>query len=248
MYEAAVFTAKKKEAATHGLKFKPLSAEARAIAGELPALNETQEDEAVVTNLGGDLEEEVHAGGGVQGTHIVQVGGVKHSPYSVTKRTTGGIDLPGGATSKGTGEKKPASSAQGDSKGAAAEQVEDAAGADGVAAKAGTAPMRGKVPVFQPTPSTGMKRPDGAPAPSLDIGRRDQLGYGRSTPTDHAKPAYSPQQTEDKARLPTAELTGMHVKYKTTVQQPLPVGIIRPAEAVDLGPSTVNCIRGALGA
>ena len=57
----------------------------------------------------------------------------------------------------------------------------------------------------------GMKRPGGAPAPRLDVNTRDESWYGRNTPTDHAKHAYSTQQTEDKARRITAELTGMHV-------------------------------------
>ena len=86
-----------------------------------------------------------------------------------------------------------------------------------MATKAGAAPARGKVLVFQPTPSTGMKRPDGALAPKPDIGKRDQSGYGRNTPTDQAKHAYSTQQ-EDKARRLTAERTGMHVKYKATLR------------------------------
>ena len=54
MYEAAVFTANKTNAATQGLKFKPLPADARAIVEKLPALSETQEDEADATDLGDD--------------------------------------------------------------------------------------------------------------------------------------------------------------------------------------------------
>ena len=76
--------------------------------------------------------------------------------------------------------------------------------------------------VYQPTPSKGMKRPDGAPAPNLDVNKRDQSGYGRNTPTDQAKHAYSTQQTEDKARRLAAELTGMHVECKVNLKQALP--------------------------
>ena len=41
-----------------------------------------------------------------------------------------------------------------------------------------------------------MKRPGGAPAPGLDVDKRDQSGYRRNTPTDQAKNAYTTQQTE----------------------------------------------------
>ena len=34
----------------------------------------------------------------------------------------------------------------------------------------------------------------------------------------------------------------MHVKYKAAQRKALPEGIIRPAEAVDLGPSTANYV------
>ena len=93
-----------------------------------------------------------------------------------------------------------------------------------------------------------MKRPGGAPASDPDDSKRDQSGYGRNTPSDQAKHAYSTQQAENKARRLTAELTGMHVKYKAALREGHPGGITRPAEAADLGPSTVNCIRSALGA
>ena len=56
IYEAADFTANKADAGTHELKSKPLFAEARDIVEILAALSETQEDEAVPTNLGDDLE------------------------------------------------------------------------------------------------------------------------------------------------------------------------------------------------
>ena len=72
VYEVAVFTANKADAATHGPKFKPLSVEARIAVGKIPASGETQEDKAVATNLGGDLEGEVQAGGMGQGTPSVQ--------------------------------------------------------------------------------------------------------------------------------------------------------------------------------
>ena len=85
--------------------------------------------------------------------------------------------------------------------------------------------------MLQPTPSTGMRRPGGSPTPKLDVNARGELLYGHNTPTDQAKHAYSTQQTEDKARRLTAELTGMHVKYKAALRQTLPEGITRPAEA-----------------
>ena len=40
----------------------------------------------------------------------------------------------------------------------------------------------------------------------------------------------------------------MHVKYKAALRQAPPECIIRPAEAADLGLSTVYCIRSALNA
>ena len=85
-----------------------------------------------------------------------------------------------------------------------------------------------------------MRRPNGVPAPSPTDDKQDWFGYGRNTPTDQAKHAYSTQQTEDKARRLIAELPGMQVKCKATPGLILPDGIIRPAEAMDLGPSTVN--------
>ena len=80
-----------------------------------------------------------------------------------------------------------------------------------------------------------MKRPAGAPALRQEAGDRDESWYGRSTPTDQAKNAYSTQQTEDKARRPTAALTGLRVKYRMTIRQTVPEGIFCPAEATDLG-------------
>ena len=82
-------------------------------------------------------------------------------------------------------------------------------------------------------------------APGLIDDKRAHSGYGRNTPTPEAKHAYSTQQTEDKARRLTAELTGMHVEYKAALRLALPEGTIHPAEATDLGPSLVNCIRSA---
>ena len=220
----------------------------RAIVDKLPALDQPQEVEAVATNLCGDLEEQVQADGGRQDIPVVPGGGVSCSPYSVTKRTTDGGDLPGGATGKKGDEKKSAaSSAQGGSKDAAAEQAEGVLGAGRAATKAGAAPARGKKSVYQPAPSTGMKRPGGAPAPNPVDEKRDQPGYGRSTLTDQAKHAYSTQQTKGKARRLTAELTGMHAKYKAALPKAPPEGIIRPAEAAERGPSKINCIRSTLG-
>ena len=76
-----------------------------------------------------------------------------------------------------------------------------------------------------------MKRPDSAYTPKLGAITRDESWYWRNTPTDQAKHAYSTQQTEDKGRRLTAELTGMHVKCKAALRQTLPEGITRPAEA-----------------
>ena len=168
----AVFTANKTDADAHGLKLKPLSAEARAIAGKLPALVRPQEDEVVATILGGDLEEEVQAGGGEQNTPVEPGGGLKRSPYAVAKRTTGDGDCPDGMTSKEGDEMKSASSAKGGSKGGAAGQAESAAGAGKGSKKAGVAPARGKELVYQPTPSTGMKRSEGTPAPDPNDDKR----------------------------------------------------------------------------
>ena len=76
--------------------------------------------------------------------------------------------------------------------------------------------------MYQPTPNTGKKRPDDAPASNPIDNKRAQSGYGRNTPTDQAKLAYSTRQAEDKARRPTAELTGMSVKYKAELMRALP--------------------------
>ena len=74
MSEVAVFTTNKADTAAHGLKFKPLSVEARAIADRHPALYQPQEDGAAATDLGGYLEEDVQAGGGGAG-HPCRAGG-----------------------------------------------------------------------------------------------------------------------------------------------------------------------------
>ena len=74
MCEIVVFTAKKVVTCAHRLKPNPLSAEASAIADKLPALVQPQKDGAVATNLGGDVEEEVQAGGGGQDTPVVPGG------------------------------------------------------------------------------------------------------------------------------------------------------------------------------
>ena len=110
-------------------------------------------------------------------------GGLKRSPYSVTKRTTDEGGRPGGTTSKEGEEKKPASSTQGGSKGLGRASRGRSEGRKG-AAKAGAAPARCKESVYQPTPRTGMKRPSGAPAPDPSNDKRDKSGYGRNTPTD----------------------------------------------------------------
>ena len=52
----------------------------------------------------------------------------------------------------------------------------------------------------------------------------------------------------DKARRLTAELSGVHVKYKAKRMQAHPGGIICPTKAADLVPFTVNYIRSALDA
>ena len=93
-----------------------------------------------------------------------------------------------------------------------------------------------------------MKRPPGAPAPRPGASERDESWYDRNTPTDQVKHAYSTQQTEDKARRLTAELTGHHVKYRMAIRLTLPAGVARQAEPTDLGPSTANCVRSALDA
>ena len=105
---------------------------AEAIADKLSAPYEVQEDEAGAT----DLEGEAQAGGAGQCTPAAQEGGSRRSPHSVTRRKMSGVGLPGGAACEGSDEKKSKSSAQ------------DEAGDVGAAAKAGTAPTRGKAPVL----------------------------------------------------------------------------------------------------
>ena len=95
--------------------------------------------------------------------------------------------------------------------------------------------------MYLPTPSTGIKRPNGAPVPEPNDDKRAELCYGQKTPKDQAKHAYSTQQNEDKALRLTAEFTYMRLKYKAALRQALPDGIIRTAEATNLGPSTANC-------
>ena len=112
MYEVAFFTANKTDTATHGLKFKPLTAEARVIFEKLQAPDQTQGDGAVATSLDGDLEREVQAGGAGQGTPAAQDDGTKRSPNSVTKRTTSWIGLPGGGASEESDEMKSKGLAQ----------------------------------------------------------------------------------------------------------------------------------------
>ena len=54
--------------------------------------------------------------------------------------------------------------------------------------------------------------------------------------------------TQNSARMPTAELTSPHVRYKNALRAALPAGVTRPTEVADLGPSAVACIRRTLAA
>ena len=116
MCAMAVFTANKVDADAHWLKPKPLSAEARAIVGELPALAQPQEGDAVAMDLDGDLEEEVQTGGGEQDAPVVPGGGLKGYTCSATKRATDEGGRSTGTTGKGSSEMKAASSAEGGGK------------------------------------------------------------------------------------------------------------------------------------
>ena len=53
-------------------------------------------------------------------------------------------------------------------------------------------------------------------------------------------------RTQNPARRFTAELTGLHVRYKNALRAALPAEVTRPAEVADLGPSAVACIRSTL--
>ena len=55
-------------------------------------------------------------------------------------------------------------------------------------------------------------------------------------------------RTQNSAHRPTAELTGLHVRYTNALRADLPAGVTRPAEVADLGPSAVACIRSTLAA
>ena len=236
MCEAAVFTANEAGAAAHGLKLKPLFASVRVIVDKLLPGGGAQQGGGTATNLSDDLEDEAQPDADAAEQSALDARGEnKRPPYSITRRTTGGDAPPAGPASKGKDEKGPGAPARGGA-------------GDGPATKAGSTSTDSRASVLQPTPSTGMKRPAGAPAPKLDASTRDESWYGHSTPTDQAKHAYSTQQTKDKARHLTAELTGLHVKCRMTLRQTLPETITRPAEATDLGPSTTNCIRSALDA
>ena len=79
------------------------------------------------------------------------------------------------------------------------------------------------------------KRLNGAPAPDQNDDKRGHSGYGRNTPTGQAKYANSTQQTEDNARRLTAELTGMHVKYKAAI-----IRLLRKASSARLLPDLTN--------
>ena len=87
MCEVAVFTANEADAAAHGLKFKPLSASARAIVDKLLPGGGPQQGVGPATNLGGDLEEEAQpeAGATEQGAPDAR-GENKRSPCSLTRR------------------------------------------------------------------------------------------------------------------------------------------------------------------
>ena len=156
MCEVAAYTAIKADAAVLGLEFKPRSAEVRSIFGRPPALDQPQEDGLSPRARAAIWREKSRPAAGGRALLSCRGVGVKHSPYSVTNRTTG----------------------------------EGAAGAGKGTTKAGAAPARGKGPVYQPTPNTGMKRPDNSPAPDPNDDRRDQSGYGRNMPADQAKHAY----------------------------------------------------------
>ena len=93
------------------------------------------------------------------------------------------------------------------------------------AESAATTPTHSRGAVKFPTPGTGMPRPKGAPEPRGDT--RPLTEYGHNTPSDQAKHAYLTQKTQDSNRRLTAELTGMHVKYRATPRQTPPDGIIR---------------------
>ena len=207
----AVFTANAADAAAHGLKFKPLSASARAIVDKLLPGGGPQQGGGPATNLGGDLEEEAHpeAGAVEQGAPGARSEN-KCSPYSLTRRAASEGGPSAVLAEKERGAKGPSDPTQ--------------CGGGGARAPAGSGPFAtdDKAPVLQPTPSTGMKRPAGAPAPRSGASERDESWYGRNTPTDQAKLAYSNQQTEDKARRLTAELTGHHVKCRMAIRRALP--------------------------
>ena len=179
----AVFIANNADAEVNGLKLKPLSAEAGAIVNKLPALVQPQKDGAVAKKPSGDLEEEVQAGGGGQDTPVVPGG----APALSVRRDQahGGRGRPSWRHDQQRGRREnSASSAKGGSKGGAAKQADCAAGAGKGAAKAGVASARGKESVYQPTASTGMKRPGGASAPDPNDDKRTQSGYGRNTHAD----------------------------------------------------------------
>ena len=216
----AVFTTNKEDAGANGLKPKPLSPEARAIVGKLSTPKRPQEGENTASDLPSDLDNEVQAAGGGQGASddpasVGGVGSTTSPPYTLFVRWTTGGGLSAGADDK----KEKAAEVK---KNSTAGKVEHPGGAAGAV----TTSARSSSAVYLPTPSTGMPRPDGTPAPEPKEDKRPQTGYGHNTPTDHA---YSTQQIEDKARRFTAELTGMHVKYRATPRQTPPGGIIRPA-------------------
>ena len=189
MFEVTVFTANEADAAAHELKFKHLSASARAIVDKLLPGGGPHQGDGPASNLDGDLEEEAQpeAGAAEQGAPEAR-SEIKRSPYSMTRRAASEGGPSAVLAEKGRGEKDSNDPTQGGGGGA------------GAPAGSGPASTDGKALVLQPAPSTGMKRPAGAPAPRLGTSERDESWYGRNTPTDQAKHAYSTQQTKDKAR------------------------------------------------
>ena len=220
----------------HGLKLKPLPASARVIVDKPLPGGGTQQGGGDATDLGDGLEEEAQpeAGAAEQGAPDAR-GENKRPPYSVTRRATDGGGPSAVPAEKGRGEKESKDPAQGGGGGA------------GPPAGSGPASTDGKTLVLQPTSSTGMKRPAGAPAPTLGASERGESWYGRNTPTGQAMHAHSTQQTEDKARRFTAEPTGHHVKYRMAlrIHRPRPIhGQLHSERARrPTGPRRINYVR-----
>ena len=139
---------------------------------------------------------------------------------------------------------------------AAAKAVETAAAALGaLVADEGAAPRSSPAAAGQsaaarvahPTPNLGLLRPRGTTAPTPAAESREAYHGARGfSATEQARLAESSMRTQDAARELTAELTSLHVRYKNALRAALPVGVRRPAEVGDLGPSAVACIRSTL--